>query len=48
MFEDIRKAVDLWLRIDVPCSSSGNSEMGCDYVLLLLNHIADLLSIKVC
>ncbi|KNA25484.1 hypothetical protein SOVF_006490 [Spinacia oleracea] len=46
MFEDIRKAVDLWLRIDVPCSSSGNSEMGCDYVLLLLNHIADLLSIK--
>ena len=48
MFEDIRKAVDLWLEIDVPgCSSSYYSDMGCDDVLLLLYHIADLLSIKV-
>lgn len=48
MFEDIRKAVNIWLKIDVPdCSSSDYSDMGCDYVLLLLYHIADLLSIKV-
>uniref|UniRef100_A0A803L2H9 separase n=1 Tax=Chenopodium quinoa TaxID=63459 RepID=A0A803L2H9_CHEQI len=48
MFRDINEAVDLWLTtIDVLCcSSSGNCEMGCEYVLQLLYHIADLLSIK--
>lgn len=48
MFEDIRIAVNLWSRPDeTGCSASGNFYMGCDYVLLLLYHVADLLSIKV-
>ncbi|XP_021774969.1 separase-like isoform X2 [Chenopodium quinoa] len=48
MFRDIHEAVDLWLTtIDVfCCSSSGNCGMGCESVLQLLYHIADLLSIK--
>ena len=49
MFNDIRQAVNLWLTTDIPdCLSVDLCDAGCEYVLLLLYHIADLLLIKVC
>ncbi|KAK9665217.1 hypothetical protein RND81_14G098400 [Saponaria officinalis] len=46
-FIDIRKAVNIWLMSDAPDHfSSISSDVGCVYVLKLLYHIADLLSIK--
>ncbi|KAL9237436.1 hypothetical protein vseg_011984 [Gypsophila vaccaria] len=47
IFTDIRQAVMIWLRSDAPDQfASSRSDMGCAYVLQLLYHIADLLSIK--
>ncbi|KAH9606493.1 hypothetical protein KSS87_016437, partial [Heliosperma pusillum] len=47
IFTDISKAVRIWLRSDAPCHfPNSKGEEGCVYILQLLYHTVDLLSIK--